>query len=194
MLLLPSLIRSGRFACFPSSRVFARSIVALAHSLGSLEYFVTESLDHHSLPSRPLRSRCSTSPLDHVSLPSLHTSLARSRHSHTSLARFARSQAARDACGTPLRPFWPYVKDPVSIDRIRKEQVFQVGACWNGIVAFPARLVAWQPSSTSTPDVATSTAVETPDATLEAANGSTYVRGMRKRGWQMVDNGTFPDS
>ncbi|ORY35322.1 cryptococcal mannosyltransferase 1-domain-containing protein [Naematelia encephala] len=45
---------------------------------------------------------------------------------------------ARDICGTPLRPFFPYVKDPVSARKVRDEQPFAVSACWNGMVAFPS--------------------------------------------------------
>jgi hypothetical protein len=43
---------------------------------------------------------------------------------------------ARDVCGTPMRAFWPYVEDKVSIVRLVQEQPFEVGTCWNGAVAF----------------------------------------------------------
>lgn len=41
-------------------------------------------------------------------------------------------------CGTPFRIFWPYAKDPLSIERIKQEKPTEVGACWNGVVVFPA--------------------------------------------------------
>jgi hypothetical protein len=84
-----------------------------------------------------------------------------------------RPQVARDACGTPLRPFWPYVMDPQSIESVRREQVFEVGSCWNGVVAFKAGLVAYQGMH---------------GAGMMNATG---VSEVRKRGWQMVDNGAF---
>jgi hypothetical protein len=65
---------------------------------------------------------------------------------------------ARDVCGTPFRFFWPYVKDPVSIELIKEEKPFEAAACWNGVVAYPAQRYLYQPP------------------TLE------------KRRWQMIDN------
>lgn len=111
------------------------------------------------------------------------------------LARLA-SQVARDICGTPLRPFWPYVKDPPTISRVRREQVFEVGACWNGIVAFPAELVAW-PGDASSMSVLGSGGLDEDggmdgmDAAVEVMVNGTEPGRIRKRGWQMVDNGEY---
>lgn len=66
---------------------------------------------------------------------------------------------ARDVCGTPMRIFWPYVKDPVSVARLRDDKVFEVSACWNGMVAFPTEPYLYRPP------------------------------GLASRGWKMVDNG-----
>jgi hypothetical protein len=101
-----------------------------------------------------------------VRLPSSLTSPVKLTHSPA-------RQVARDACGTPLRPFWPYVMDPQSIESVRREQVFEVGSCWNGVVAFKAGLVAYQGMQ---------------GAGMMNATG---VSEVRKRGWQMVDNGAF---
>lgn len=64
-----------------------------------------------------------------------------------------------------MRVFWPYVKDPVSVERLRENQPFEVAACWNGMAAFPAAPYLYRPTVD------------------EASNG------LRKRGWKMVDNG-----
>lgn len=100
-------------------------------------------------------------------------SLSSSLASPVKLTRSPAHQVARDACGTPLRPFWPYVMDPQSIKSVRQEQVFEVGSCWNGVVAFKAGLVAYQGMQ---------------GAGMMNATG---VSEVRKRGWQMVDNGAF---
>jgi hypothetical protein len=105
-------------------------------------------------------------------------------------------QVARDICGTPLRPFWPYVKDPPTIARVRQEQVFEVGACWNGIVAFPAELVAW-PGDALTTSVLGGGGLDEDggmdgmDAAVEVMENVTEGGRIRKRGWQMVDNGEY---
>ncbi|BEI84482.1 hypothetical protein CcaverHIS002_0410860 [Cutaneotrichosporon cavernicola] len=78
---------------------------------------------------------------------------------------------ARDVCGAPFRIFWPYVKDEPTIRRIRNNRPFEVSACWNGIVAFPARAYLYQPT------------------TEEKASSRLY-----KRGWKMIDNSTYPNS
>ncbi len=72
---------------------------------------------------------------------------------------------ARDICGVPLRIFWPYVKDEPSIERIRNNRPFEVSACWNGMVAFPAGPYLYQ-------------------LTAEERVGR-----LHKRGWKMLDNG-----
>lgn len=54
-------------------------------------------------------------------------------------AGFYDTWVARDICGILLRPFWPYVKDANSRDRVALEQPFEVASCWNGVVAFPAQ-------------------------------------------------------
>ncbi|WWD22595.1 hypothetical protein CI109_107088 [Kwoniella shandongensis] len=45
---------------------------------------------------------------------------------------------ARDVCGTPMRAFWPFVKDELSVQRIMEEKPLEVATCWNGVVAFPS--------------------------------------------------------
>lgn len=70
-------------------------------------------------------------------------------------------------CGTPFRVFWPYVKDPVSAARLREDAVFEVSACWNGMVAFPADNYLYRPDGISSAPRAPPT----------------------RRGWEMVDNG-----
>lgn len=114
---------------------------------------------------------------------------------HSALPPRSLAQVARDACGTPLRPFWPYVKDPPTISRLRNEQVFEVGACWNGIVAFPASLVVWRgeaPASASALGGGVDGAgmeAEMEDVRNETGLPGTMDRRITKRGWQMVDNG-----
>ncbi|KAK4687636.1 alpha-1,3-mannosyltransferase, partial [Tremellales sp. Uapishka_1] len=76
---------------------------------------------------------------------------------------------ARDVCGTPLRPFWPYVKDEYSVAMLRQGVPFKVAACWNGIVAFPA------------------------GPYLYHDNTETF-KHLGTRGWKMVDNPSYPGS
>lgn len=73
-------------------------------------------------------------------------------------------------CGTPTRVFWPYVKDPVAAQRVREEKVFELGACWNGMVAFPTRHHIYKPNATES-DPSDSRRV--------------------KRGWKMVDDPSY---
>lgn len=77
---------------------------------------------------------------------------------------------ARDVCGTPMRIAWPFVKDPVSKERLRNKQPFEVSACWNGIVAFPTGPYLYRPETSDVSDA--------PDEGTRLA----------KRGWKMVDN------
>lgn len=84
------------------------------------------------------------------------------------------SWVARDICGTPMRVFWPYVKDPVSIERLRDNKPFEVSACWNGMVAFPAGPYMYRPSA------------EEQQATHDTRHA--------KRGWKMVDNGELSNA
>jgi hypothetical protein len=77
---------------------------------------------------------------------------------------------ARDTCGTPLRTFWPYAKDPETVKLIRQEKVIPLAACWNGVVAVPAGDYLWRP---------------------EVGTGEGEEGGLRKRGWKMVDNCEF---
>nr|XP_019048948.1 hypothetical protein I302_02728 [Kwoniella bestiolae CBS 10118]OCF27878.1 hypothetical protein I302_02728 [Kwoniella bestiolae CBS 10118] len=82
---------------------------------------------------------------------------------------------ARDVCGTPLRPFWPYVKDGESIERIRKGEPIRVSACWNGVTVLNARPFLFHDSG----DL---------DGSIPA------VGGLEKRGWRMIDNSSYPHS
>lgn len=84
------------------------------------------------------------------------------------------SWVARDVCGTPMRVFWPYVKDPVSIERLRENKPFEVSTCWNGMVAFPAGPYLYRPSE---------------HLATQEEESSTQEGGLHKRGWKMVDNG-----
>ncbi|KAL1405248.1 hypothetical protein Q8F55_008874 [Vanrija albida] len=79
---------------------------------------------------------------------------------------------ARDICGTPMRTFWPYVKDPVSVARLRQNAPVEVAACWNGMVAFPAGPYLYKQAETS-------------------ASEHTASPSLAKRGWKMVDNATY---
>ncbi|WRT63898.1 uncharacterized protein IL334_000824 [Kwoniella shivajii] len=88
---------------------------------------------------------------------------------------------ARDVCGTPMRIFWPYVKDPTSIKKVIAEEPFQVSACWNGVTALDAQPFLYRGN------------------TYESAGITRVVIGhdntsLRKRGWRMVDNSTYPGS
>ncbi|WVR03663.1 hypothetical protein IAU60_000658 [Kwoniella sp. DSM 27419] len=80
--------------------------------------------------------------------------------------------AARDTCGTPLRVFWPYVQDPVSIEKLKREEPFEVTSCWNGAAAFKAEPFLYKPDKEP--------GVSTPEPTI------------MQRGWRMVDNDTYP--
>ncbi|WVW82016.1 hypothetical protein I302_104021 [Kwoniella bestiolae CBS 10118] len=93
--------------------------------------------------------------------------------------------ASRDICGTPLRPFWPYVKDEITIEKLRKEEPFEVSSCWNGAVVFKAGPFLYKPKET---DVVPEEVME--DTLEESESG----RHMMKRGWKMVDNPTYPNS
>lgn len=65
-----------------------------------------------------------------------------------------------------MRPLWPYVTDKVAIEALKKEQPFEVAACWNGVAAFPAKPYLWKPG-------------QSPQASLPHLD---------KRGWRMMDN------
>lgn len=79
---------------------------------------------------------------------------------------------ARDICGAPMRSFWPYVKDPESIKVIKAEKPIEVGACWNGAVAFPAE-----------PHIRK---IAPP---VDSSDGEPQKRArLSPRGWRMMDN------
>ncbi|WVQ62475.1 uncharacterized protein L199_000615 [Kwoniella botswanensis] len=92
--------------------------------------------------------------------------------------------ASRDICGTPLRPFWPYVKDETTIDRLRKEEPFEVSSCWNGAVVFKAGPFLYTPQEE----------VRVDEAEMIDLEQSHDGRHLAKRGWKMVDNPTYPNS
>lgn len=71
------------------------------------------------------------------------------------------SWVARDVCGTPLRAFWPYVKEGQGAQRVKAEKPVEVAACWNGAIAMPAKPYIRQHAA--------------PQLTA--------------RGWRMMDNG-----
>lgn len=79
--------------------------------------------------------------------------------------------------------------DPQSIESVRREQVFEVGSCWNGVVVFRAGLVAYEAPSEASEEQTDE------DVAGTAGNGTSLdlarmvPSGLRKRGWQMVDNG-----
>lgn len=75
---------------------------------------------------------------------------------------------ARDLCGTPLRPFWPFVKDRASQMMVRREAPFPVSSCWNGAVVFDAAPVRYHPTATGV-----------------------ISKKPRRRGWKMVDDRRF---
>lgn len=58
-----------------------------------------------------------------------------------------------------MRPFWPYVKDEETREKVKKEEPFEVAACWNGVVAFDAKPFLY-----------------------------TENRTVEKRSWRMIDN------
>jgi hypothetical protein len=74
---------------------------------------------------------------------------------------------ARDICGAPLRAFWPFAYDKISQKAVRKEQPFEVAACWNGAVVIDAEPLLFSDNSTTT----------------TSSNLST-------RGWKSVDEGS----
>jgi len=78
---------------------------------------------------------------------------------------------ARDVCGTPLRPFWPFVKDQATMSRVRDQKPFEVSSCWNGAVVFPAKPYIYSPPTPPTPPTTTN---------------------LRRRGWKMIDNCSPP--
>ncbi|WWC58320.1 uncharacterized protein I303_100860 [Kwoniella dejecticola CBS 10117] len=88
--------------------------------------------------------------------------------------------ASRDICGTPLRPFWPYVKDQVTIEKIEKEEPFEVSSCWNGAVVFKAGPFLYK--------APVEESIEPENPALE---GEYH---LMKRGWKMVDDPTYPNS
>ncbi|WWC66738.1 uncharacterized protein I206_100643 [Kwoniella pini CBS 10737] len=88
--------------------------------------------------------------------------------------------ASRDICGTPLRPFWPYIKDPVTIEKLEEEEPFEVSSCWNGAVVFKSGPFLYKPP--------TEEMIEPENPALEGEYQ------MIKRGWKMVDNPTYPNS
>lgn len=80
----------------------------------------------------------------------------------------------RDVCGSPMRSFWPYAKDRQSVDRIKAEMPFEVAACWNGAVAFPAGPHVWK---------------EVGMGGNDDKKKSDAPPHMSPRGWRMMDNG-----
>lgn len=70
-----------------------------------------------------------------------------------------------------MRIVWPHVRDPVSAQRLREERNIEVGACWNGIVAFPAKPYLYQPR----------------DDIYDQSEPSDSSR-LSKRAWRMIDN------
>lgn len=82
---------------------------------------------------------------------------------------------ARDICGTPMRPFWPYAKDKATIQLLKKEVPFKVAACWNGAVVFPSEPYLWRESDTP-----------------PLAEGVDFSPLLGKRGWKMIDLPDYP--
>ncbi|OCF45148.1 hypothetical protein I317_00950 [Kwoniella heveanensis CBS 569] len=100
--------------------------------------------------------------------------------------------AARDICGTPLRVFWPYVKDSVTIDKIRKEEPFRVSSCWNGAVALKAAPFLYRRDGQAVQTIrgaseGTSTSHTSTDGVRNAGREE-FGQKRVKRGWKMVDN------
>ncbi|WWC85998.1 uncharacterized protein L201_000869 [Kwoniella dendrophila CBS 6074] len=89
---------------------------------------------------------------------------------------------ARDICGTPMRAFWPFVKDSLSIKQLKAEEPIQVTACWNGASVLDAKPFLYQEPEERA--VYSPSAFEMLDDPLS----------LRKRGWRMVDNSTYPGS
>lgn len=67
-----------------------------------------------------------------------------------------------------MRLVWPYVKDPVSKELLVQNRPFEVSACWNGMVAFPAKPYLFNRNANRT----------------ETVSPSQHA----KRGWKMVDD------
>ncbi|KAK4683508.1 alpha-1,3-mannosyltransferase, partial [Tremellales sp. Uapishka_1] len=82
---------------------------------------------------------------------------------------------SRDVCGTPFRAFWPYAKDPHTVEKVKKEKAFAVATCWNGAVALPAGPYLYRPE----------------EPVVETAVSPPRLQG---RGWKMVDNSTYPNT
>ncbi|OCF36210.1 hypothetical protein I316_02083 [Kwoniella heveanensis BCC8398] len=106
--------------------------------------------------------------------------------------------AARDICGTPLRVFWPYVKDSVTIDKIRKEEPFRVSSCWNGAVALKAAPFLYRRDGQAVQTIrgaseGTSTSHTSTDGVRNAGREE-FGQKRVKRGWKMVDNSSYPIS
>lgn len=78
----------------------------------------------------------------------------------------------RDICGLPMRTSWPYVKTARSIDAVRAEQPFEVASCWNGAVAMAAKPYLYQP----------------------ATHALAHASKLRRRGWRMMDNESYPNA
>ncbi|WVQ93720.1 hypothetical protein IAU59_000797 [Kwoniella sp. CBS 9459] len=108
--------------------------------------------------------------------------------------------AARDICGTPLRVFWPYVKDSETVKQIRKEEPFRVSSCWNGAVALKAAPFLYRRDGQPIQTIGSSgdgdnnaTSVIDVDGGL-SAGGAEEGRRHVKRGWKMIDNSSYPIS
>ncbi|WWC86000.1 uncharacterized protein L201_000871 [Kwoniella dendrophila CBS 6074] len=95
--------------------------------------------------------------------------------------------ASRDICGIPLRPFWPYVKDQVTISKLQKEEPFEVSSCWNGAVVFKSDPFLYKPSNNQ------EDAVEE-ESMFEDNGFSQGGKHLGKRGWKMVDDPTYTNS
>ena len=64
-----------------------------------------------------------------------------------------------------MRAFWPFTRDPVTVDLLKREQPYPVAACWNGVVAFKAEPYLYG-----------------------SANAVESSQNLSKRGWKMIDN------
>nr|XP_018266885.1 uncharacterized protein I303_00865 [Kwoniella dejecticola CBS 10117]OBR89043.1 hypothetical protein I303_00865 [Kwoniella dejecticola CBS 10117] len=91
------------------------------------------------------------------------------------------SWVARDVCGTPMRTFWPHVKDPISVRKMEREETIQASACWNGVTVLDAKPFLYQKPAEG-------------ESNLGLANPGLDYLGMEKRGWRMIDNSTYPGS
>ncbi|WVF66089.1 hypothetical protein IAT40_000828 [Kwoniella sp. CBS 6097] len=107
--------------------------------------------------------------------------------------------AARDICGTPLRVFWPYVKDSVTVKQIRKEEPFRVSSCWNGAVALKAAPFLYRRDGQAVQTMGNvsfseGASVGTVDVEKNASGRVELGRKHMKRGWKMIDNSSYPIS